>query len=75
MLVELELEQLKSTLQRKERLINSKDKQLETHLATIKAHEQCAKREKEQNELEAKLKLEIQSLQTVVEKETIRALE
>ena len=46
-LVELELEQLKSTLQRKERLISSKDKQLETHLATIKAHDQCMKREKE----------------------------
>lgn len=31
-LAELELDQLKTTLQRKERLILSKEKQLETHL-------------------------------------------
>ena len=40
-LVELELQQLKATLQRKERLILSKEKQLQTHLETLKDHEQC----------------------------------
>ncbi len=74
-MLDLEIDQLNKTLKRKETLIESKNKQLETQAAILTEHELCIKNEEKMQKQAAKLTKENEDLHVWVERETHRAAE
>ncbi len=74
-MVELEIEQLNKTIARRDRVILSKDKQIDDQLQLLKEHDLCKKREEQILQEAAQVRKENSDLHGWVERETIRAVE